>query len=202
MSRYTGPKTRINRKFNKPIFTPKKAFERKPYLPGIHGPRLKRKMSDYALGLKEKQSLKYTYGLTEKQFKLTFYKAKNKKGLTGENFLQILELRLDSIVYLLGFASSRPSARQLVGHGHITVNNKKTNIPSFICSVGDIISVNNKISSKQVVTTNLDLNQHINTPIWLNLDKNNLKGTLNRLPVREDIRIDINEQLIIEFYSR
>jgi len=202
MSRYTGPKTRINRKFSKPIFTPKKAFERKPYLPGMHGPRLRRKMSDYALGLKEKQCLKYMYGLTEKQFKLTFDKAKHKKGITGEVFLQMLELRLDNIVYLLGFATSRPAARQLVGHGHIIVNNKKTDIPSFICKVGDIISVKNKISSKQVVTTNLDLNQHINIPIWLSLEKNNLKGTLSRIPSREDIRIDINEQLIVEFYNR
>ena len=141
MSRYTGPTTRINRRFGQAIFAPTKAFERKPHPPGQHGPRLRRKFSEYAVGLNEKQKLRFMYGITEKQFRLTFEKAKNTRGVTGEIFLQMLETRLDSVIYRLGFAKSSAGARQLVGHGHICVNGQKTDIASFIVKEGDEIEV-------------------------------------------------------------
>ena len=136
MARYTGPTTRINRRFGQAIFAPTKAYERKPHPPGQHGPRLRRKLSDYAIGLNEKQKLRFMYGMTEKQFRLTFEKAKNTRGVTGEIFLQMLECRLDSVIYRLGFAKSRAAARQFVSHGHIVVNGTKTDIASFMVKEG------------------------------------------------------------------
>ena len=156
MSRYTGPTTRINRRFSQAIFAPTKAFERKPHLPGQHGPRLRRKLSDYAIGLNEKQKLRYMYGMTEKQFRLTFERAKSKRGVTGEIFLQMLECRLDNVVYRLGLAKSRAAARQFVGHGHIVVNGKKTDIASFSVKEGDEIEVRERTSSRQLATQSLE----------------------------------------------
>jgi small subunit ribosomal protein S4 len=202
MSRYTGPTTRINRRFSQAIFAPTKAFERKPHLPGQHGPRLRRKLSDYAIGLNEKQKLRYMYGMTEKQFRLTFERAKSKRGVTGEIFLQMLECRLDNVVYRLGFAKSRAAARQFVGHGHIVVNGKKTDIASFSVKEGDEIEVRERTSSRQLATQSLEGSQARIVPEWLNLNTDSLKATVNRIPSVDETEQSINVQLIVEYYSR
>ena len=202
MSRYTGPTTRINRRFSQAIFAPTKAFERKPHLPGQHGPRLRRKLSDYAIGLNEKQKLRYMYGMTEKQFRLTFERAKSKRGVTGEIFLQMLECRLDNVVYRLGFAKSRAGARQFVGHGHIVVNGKKTDIASFSVKEGDEIEVRERTSSRQLATQSLEGSQARIVPEWLNLNTDSLKATVNRIPSVDETEQSINVQLIVEYYSR
>jgi small subunit ribosomal protein S4 len=202
MSRYTGPTTRINRRFSQAIFAPTKAFERKPHLPGQHGPRLRRKLSDYAIGLNEKQKLRYMYGMTEKQFRLTFGRAKSKRGVTGEIFLQMLECRLDNVVYRLGFAKSRAAARQFVGHGHIVVNGKKTDIASFSVKEGDEIEVRERTSSRQLATQSLEGSQARIVPEWLNLNTDSLKATVNRIPSVDETEQSINVQLIVEYYSR
>jgi len=202
MSRYTGPTTRINRRFGQAIFAPTKAFERKPHPPGQHGPRLRRKFSEYAVGLNEKQKLRFMYGITEKQFRLTFEKAKNTRGVTGEIFLQMLETRLDSVIYRLGFAKSRAGARQLVGHGHICVNGQKTDIASFIVKEGDEIEVRERTSSRQLATRSMEESQGRIVPEWLTLNADALKATINRLPSTEETENSINVQLIVEFYSR
>jgi small subunit ribosomal protein S4 len=141
MARYTGPTTRISRRFATPIFGATKAFEKRNFPPGQHGPKLRRKLSEYAVGLNEKQKLRYTYGLLERQFRRTFEIAKRERGVTGERFLQLLETRLDSVVYLLGFAKSRAAARQLVGHGHVRVNGHKLDIASAVIKAGDEIEI-------------------------------------------------------------
>jgi len=202
MSRYTGPTTRINRRFSQAIFAPTKAFERKPHLPGQHGPRLRRKLSDYAIGLNEKQKLRYMYGMTEKQFRLTFERAKSKRGVTGEIFLQMLECRLDNSVYRLGLAKSRAAARQFVGHGHIVVNGKKTDIASFSVKEGDEIEVRERTSSRQLATQSLEGSQARIVPEWLNLNTDSLKATVNRIPSVDETEQSINVQLIVEYYSR
>ena len=202
MSRYTGPTTRINRRFSQAIFAPTKAFERKPHLPGQHGPRLRRKLSDYAIGLNEKQKLRYMYGMTEKQFRLTFERAKSKRGVTGEIFLQMLECRLDNVVYRLGLAKSRAAARQFVGHGHIVVNGKKTDIASFSVKEGDEIEVRERTSSRQLATQSLEGSQARTVPEWLNLNTDSLKATVNRIPSVDETEQSINVQLIVEYYSR
>ena len=200
--RYTGPTTRINRRFKMAIFPATKAYERKPYLPGIHGAHLKRRISDYSLGLNEKQKLRFMFGLSEAQFRLTFEKAKHARGVTGETFLRLLECRLDNIVYLMGFAKTRKAARQLVTHGHICVNGHKVNIPSYSCEPGEVISVSEKLPSRQLATRSLDESQGRNCPSWLTVQADSLKGTVDRLPVREEMVSDIDEQLIVEYYSR
>ena len=202
MSRYTGPTSRINRRFSQAIFAPTKAFERKPHLPGQHGPRLRRKLSDYAIGLNEKQKLRYMYGMTEKQFRLTFGRAKSKRGVTGEIFLQMLECRLDNVVYRLGLAKSRAAARQFVGHGHIVVNGKKTDIASFSVKEGDEIEVRERTSSRQLATQSLEGSQARIVPEWLNLNTDSLKATVNRIPSVDETEQSINVQLIVEYYSR
>ncbi|MEM9226939.1 MAG: 30S ribosomal protein S4 [Verrucomicrobiota bacterium] len=202
MARYTGPTTRINRRFGQAIFAPSKAFERKPHPPGIHGPRLRRKVSDYSTGLNEKQKLRYMYGLTEKQFRRTFERAKATRGVTGEVFLQLLETRLDNVIYQLGLARSRQAARQFVGHGHIKVNGHKVDIPSYEVKPGDIIEVRDRTSSRQLATSNLEDSQYRTIPAWLALDSDSLRATANRLPAAEEMEQGINLQLIVEFYSR
>lgn len=202
MSRYTGPTTRISRRFGQPIFGSNKSFEKKNYPPGIHGPRLRRKLSDYAIGLIEKQKLRYTYGLTEKQFRRTFDRAKRERGVTGDRFLQLLEIRLDNVIYSLGFGKSRQAARQFVNHGHIRVNGHKVDIASYIVSVGDEIEVRANTSSRQLATRNLDETRLRTAPGWLTLQEDALRGTINRLPERDEIDPTVNEQLIVEFYSR
>ncbi len=202
MSRYTGPTTRINRRFGMAIFPANKSFERRTYPPGQHGPNFRRKVSDYSAGLLEKQKLRMMYGLTEKQFRNLFQKAKRKQGITGENFLSSLETRLDNVVYRLGFARTRKSARQFVNHGHILVNGKKVDIPSFQVSVGDDLTVREKTSSRQVATRNLDGSQYNNTPPWLEAKADSLQGTVTRLPQADELEQSINVQLVVEFYSR
>jgi small subunit ribosomal protein S4 len=201
MSRYTGPKARINRRFNCEIFLSCKAVERKPYFPGIHGSRLRRKVREYGIGLNEKQKLRDMYGLTEKQFRLTFKVARSERGVTSELFMRFLEMRLDSVVYLLGFARTRRAARQLVCHGHITVNNLKVDIPSYRCLVGDAIGVYAHNSSKKYVTQNLDDCRYCIVPAWITLDSAALKGKIEREPIAEELKQKINGQLIVEFYS-
>ncbi len=202
MARYTGPTTRINRRFGQAIFAPSKAFERKPHPPGIHGPRLRRKISDYSIGLNEKQKLRYMYGLTEKQFRRTFEKAKSQRGVTGEIFMQLLETRLDNVIYQLGLARSRQAARQFVCHGHIQVNGHKVDIPSYEVKPGDIIEVRDRTSSRQLATRNLEDSQYRTIPAWLALDHDALRATANRLPVAEEMEQGINLQVIVEYYSR
>lgn len=202
MARYRGPTTRINRRFGQAIFTPNKAFERKPHPPGQHGPRLRRKLSDYAIGLNEKQKLRYLYGLTEKQFRLTFERAKQRRGVTGEIFLQMLETRLDSVVYRLGFAKSRSAARQFVAHGHVFVNGRKTDIPSCMVGEGDEVEVRGRTSSRQLATRSMEESQARTVPEWLTLNSNALKGTVNRLPSEDETESAVNVQLIVEYYSR
>lgn len=202
MARYTGPTTRINRRFGMAIFPANKAFERKPYFPGQHGQRLRRKIKDYSIALNEKQKLRYLYGLTEKQFRLCFERAKKTRGVTGEIFLQMLETRLDSVVYLLGFAKTRRQARQFVNHGHIKVNNHKVDIPSYRVTTGDEIEVKASTSSRQLATRSLEDARMRTLPSWLSRYEDSLQAKINRLPTREEIEPGINEQLIVEFYSR
>ncbi|MDR1497397.1 MAG: 30S ribosomal protein S4 [Puniceicoccales bacterium] len=203
MSRYTGPTSRINRRFGQNIFPPCKAEERAPYPPGVHGPTRRRKVSEYGVGLSEKQKLRFMYGLNEKQFRLTFARAKRQGGVTGENFLRLLHLRLDNVVYLLGFVRTRRAARQFVAHGHIAVNGHKVNIPSYTCAANDVIEVRSKASSRQLASRGVEENQQRVVPAWLTAITNDtFKGTVNRLPVSEELPVDVNVQLIVEFYSR
>lgn len=202
MARYTGPTTRINRRFGMAIFPPNKAFERKNYPPGSHGSRMRRKQSEYSIGLAEKQKLRYTYGMTEKQFRRTFQQAKRAGGVTGEVFLQLLETRLDNVIYRMNLAKTRSAARQFVNHGHILVNGGKVDIPSFRVSPGDEIEVKDATSSKQLATRALDETRARLIPEWASLSEDTFKGKILRLPTREEIEVGINEQLIVEFYSR
>jgi small subunit ribosomal protein S4 len=202
MSRYTGATTRINRRFGQAIFALNKAYERKGYPPGMHGPRLRRRVTDYSIGLNEKQKLRFMYGLTEKQFRLTFERAKATRGVTGEIFMQNLETRLDSVIYLLGFAKSRQAARQFVAHGHIAVDGHKVDIPSYACKPGQEVIVRDRTSSRQLATRNIEQTQARVVPAWLTLNADLLTATMNRLPSREEMDQTINEQLIVEYYSR
>jgi len=202
MARYTGPTTRLSRRFNQHILGSGKALERRSYPPGQHGPRLRRKKSEYALGLDEKQKLRYTYGLLERQFRRLFEIAKRERGVTGERFLQLLETRLDSVVYQLGLAKSRAAARQFVNHGHIRVNGHKVDIASYSVQAGDEIEVKSAPASRQMATRNLEENRIRTVPGWLTMDAEALKAKVNRLPTRDEMEQGINEQLIVEFYSR
>lgn len=202
MARYTGPTTRINRRFGVALFPPTKAFEKKPYAPGIHGPRLRRKMSTYSLGLNEKQKLRLMFGMTEKQFRSTFEKAKNKRGVTGEIFLQMLETRLDSVVYSIGFAKTRRQARQMVNHGHVVVNGHKVDIPSFQVSAGDEVEIKASSNSRQLATAAMEETRARTVPLWISRVDDALKATINRLPAADDLDPIVNVQLIVEFYSR
>ncbi len=198
MARYTGPTTRISRRFGQHLLGSGKALERRGYPPGQHGPKLRRKVSEYAVGLNEKQKLRYIYGLLERQFRRVFEIAKKERGVTGERFLQLL----DSTVYLLGLSKSRAAARQFVNHGHIRVNGHKVDIASYNVKPGDEIEVKNTPASRQLATRNLEENRIRNVPGWLTMNPENFKATVVRLPTREEMTQDINEQLIVEFYSR
>jgi len=202
MARYTGPRVRISRRFGIPIFGPTKYLERRNYGPGVHGPKSRRKTTDYGLGLIEKQKLRYYYGLMEKQFRGVYEKAKNKRGVTGETMLQILETRLDNVVFHLGFGNTRAAARQLVGHGHVTVNGRKVSIASYALKVNDVISVKNNNVSRQLATKNLEISTSRAVPDWLSLSKEEFKGTVMRIPTRDEIQPIANEQAVVEFYSR
>ena len=202
MSRYTGPTTKINRRFGMALFPANKAMTRKPYIPGQHGPRLRRRVTDYSTGLCEKQKLRFMYGLSEKQFRLTFERAKRQRGVTGEIFMQLLEVRLDNIIYLLGFAPTRKAARQFVTHGHVQVNGKKVDIPSFSCKPGDVVEVRDRTSSRQLAQKALDESQLRAAPAWIERVDESYSGTISRLPIRDEMDKSINDQLIVEFYSR
>lgn len=201
MARYTGPKARISRRFNEPILGESKALQKKNYAPGMHGKGKKRKQSEYAVQLAEKQKAKYIYGVLERQFENTFDKASRKKGVTGENLLQLLESRLDNTVYRLGIAPTRRAARQLVVHKHIEVNNEIVNIPSFTLRPGDVVSVREKSKSLEAITNSLSI-QSAKKYNWLEWDGQEMSGKLINLPPREDIPENINEQLIVELYSK
>ncbi|MDR2735662.1 MAG: 30S ribosomal protein S4 [Puniceicoccales bacterium] len=202
MSRYTGPKARINRRFNQEIFPDCRAVERKPYLPGIHGPRLRRRTSEYSVGLNEKQKLRFMYGLTEKQFRLIFDTAKGLPGITSERFMCLLEMRLDSIVYLLGLAKTRRAARQFVSHRHVTVNGRCVDIASYLCKIGDSVGVKNSSQSKRYATQSIADSIYRSIPAWLSQDKTMLNGKIERDPLPEELDKKINGQLIVEFYNR
>jgi small subunit ribosomal protein S4 len=202
MARYTGPRVRISRRFGTPIFGPTKYLERRNYGPGVHGPKSRRKTTEYGEGLIEKQKLRYYYGLMEKQFRGVYEKAKNRRGITGETMLQILETRLDNVVFHLGFANTRAAARQMVNHGHITVNGRKAAIASFALKVNDVISVKNHNVSKQLATKGLETSTSRAVPDWISLNKEELKGVVMRIPTREEIQPIANEQAVVEFYSR
>ena len=201
MARYTGPKARINRKFNEPILGETKALLKKNYPPGMHGKGKKRKQSEYAIQLAEKQKAKYTYGVLERQFAHTFDKATRKKGVTGEVLLQMLEARLDNVVYRLGIAPTRRAARQLVVHKHILVNEDVVNIPSFALRAGDSIEVREKSKSLETITNSLSI-QSAKKYNWLEWDGREMVGKFINLPMRQDIPENINEQLIVELYSK
>jgi small subunit ribosomal protein S4 len=185
-----------------PIFGPTKYLERRNYGPGVHGPKSRRKHTDYGLGLIEKQKLRYYYGLLERQFRGVYEKALKRRGVTGEQMLQILETRLDNVVYHLGFANTRAAARQMVSHGHVTVNGRKVNIPSFSSKVNDAVSVKNSNVSRQLATKNLEIATSRVVPDWLSLNKEEFKGTVMRIPTRDEIQPIANEQAVVEFYSR
>lgn len=205
MARYTGPKDKISRRFGVAIYGPTKAIERRAFGPGQHGGRSgggRKKQSDYSIALGEKQKLRYQYGMLEKPFRRFFAEAQRRKGVTGEILLQMLELRLDNVVYRLGLASSRSAARQFVGHGHIRVNGEKVNIPSYQCKPGDVVSVKDTARSHQLGMRSLDLTQAVPVPEWVTIDRDKLSGTVNRVPSRDEINPLVNEQLIVELYSR
>ena len=205
MAKSTTAKGKLVRKFGENIFgNPKydRLLNRKPYSPGQHGQTRRAKLSNYGIQLREKQKIKFMYGLLEKQFKLTFQKADKMKGETGTNMLQLLESRLDNVVHRLGFAISRPAARQLVSHKHILLNNKCVNIPSLIVKPGDVVSIRNKskkmdcvIESMKNIKGDIDL-------AWLSLDKAKMSGTFISIPEREDMKLTVNEQLVVELYSK
>jgi len=202
MARYTGPRTRISRRFGIPMFGPDKYLERRNYGPGVHGPKSRRKHTEYGLGLIEKQKLRYFYGLMERQFRGVYERALKRRGVTGEQMLQILETRLDNVVYHLGFAATRAAARQMVSHGHIKVNGRKVNIPSFGLKVNDIIEVKDRSVSRQLATKNLEMATSRVVPDWMSLTKDACKGTILRVPTRAEIQPVANEQAVVEFYSR
>lgn len=201
MARYTGPKSKIARKLGEPIFGEDKAYARRPYAPGQHGANKRRKLSEYGTQLREKQKAKYTYGVLERQFRNLFKKASAAKGVTGENLLQLLEQRLDNVVYRLGIAPSRAAARQLVLHRHITVDGKVVNIPSYNVTPGEVVAVREKSKSLEVIQDALAGFNHSKYP-WIEWDESVKGGKLLHLPQREDIPENIKEQLIVELYSK
>lgn len=203
MARYTGPKDKISRRFGIPIFGPTKALEHKNYPPGMHGPKgSRRKQSDYSIALAEKQKLRYQYGILERQFRRYFKTALTRRGVTGQILLQLLETRLDNVVYRLGFANSRNAARQMVCHGHVQVNGRKVDVSSFNVKPGDNVTIKDKPGSRSLAARNLELTQIAPIPDWLTLNKDQYSGVVGRIPSREEIAPIVNEQLIVELYSR
>ena len=201
MARYTGPKTKIARKFGEPIFGEDKVLAKRNYPPGQHGNNKRRKLSEYGTQLKEKQKAKYTYGVLEKQFRNLFKKAARKEGVTGELLLQLLECRLDNVVYRLGIARTRAAARQLVLHRHITVDGSVVNIPSYSVKPGEVIAVREKSKSLEVIEDSLAGFNHSKYP-WIEWEESVKGGKMLHLPQREDIPENIKEQLIVELYSK
>ena len=202
MARYTGPKTKIARRFKEPIFGPDKAMEKRLYGPGQHGPSKRRggKQSEYAIQLMEKQKAKYTYGILEKQFSNLFEKASRLKGITGEVLLQLCESRLDNTVYRLGVAPTRRGARQLVSHKHITVNGEVVNIPSYTLKIGDVVGVREKSKSLEAISSSLTTSNKKYD--WLDWNRSEMSGKVLGIPTRDMIPENIKEQLIVELYSK
>jgi len=202
MARYKGPRVRISRRFGIPMFGPTKYLERRNYPPGVHGPKSRRKLTEYGQGLVEKQKMRYYYGLLERQFRGVYEKALKRRGVTGEQMLQILETRLDNVVFQLGFATTRAAARQMVAHGHVTVNSRKVSIPSYALKVNDAIGVKDTNVSRQMATKSFELSTSRAVPDWLSLNKDEFKGVVMRIPTRDEINPIANEQAVVEFYSR
>ena len=209
MARYTDSVCRHCRRENMKLFlkgdrcySDKCAFDRRGYPPGEHGERRGRKMSDYGVQLREKQKVKRMYGLSEKQFHLFFQRADRQKGVTGTNLLVLLERRLDNVVYRLGFASSRAQARQLVRHRHFTVNGKRVDIPSFLVGIGDTVSLREKSKKLQTIQDSLEAVVRRGIPQWLDLEKDAMQGVVKAFPVRDDLTMPMQEQLIVELYSK
>ncbi|WP_458627517.1 30S ribosomal protein S4 [Winogradskyella sp. PC D3.3] len=201
MARYTGPKTKIARKFGQAIFGDDKAFEKRNYPPGQHGNNRRRgKKSEYSIQLMEKQKAKYTYGILEKQFRNMFKRATSAKGITGEVLLQLCESRLDNVVFRMGIAPSRSAARQLVSHRHITVNGEKVNIPSYQLKAGDVVGVREKSKSLEAIQNSLANSSNVFE--WITWNTNTMEGTYVAVPARIQIPEQINEQLIVELYSK
>lgn len=203
MARYTGPREKIARRFGVALFGPSKSLETRNFPPGQNGVKnSRRKNSDYAVALIEKQKLRFQYGVLEKQFRLTFAEAQRRKGVTGENLLQMLESRLDNVVYRFGFANTRFASRQLVSHRHITVNGKIVNIASYQVKAGDVIAAKNSPRSQQLVGRFLEMTLGNPSPDWVTVDRDKMSGVFNRAPIRDEINPIANEQLVVELYSR
>ena len=205
MAKSQTTKGKIVRKFGENIFgNPKydRLLNRKPYAPGQHGQGRRSKLSNYGTQLREKQKIKFMYGLLEKQFRLNFVKADRMKGETGTNMLQLLESRLDNVAYRLGFAPSRPAARQLVSHKHFLVNNKVVNIPSYIVKQGDVIEVRDKSKKMDIILESMRRIKGDMDLSWLELDKAKLRGTFVAVPDRDEMQLTVNEQLVVELYSK
>lgn len=203
MARYTGPRTKISRRFGVALFGPSKALERRNFPPGQHGLRAgRKKKSDYSIALGEKQKLRFQYGVLEKQFRGYYEEAARRRGVTGEILLQLLETRLDNVCYRLGFANTRAAARQLVNHGHVLVNGRQVDIPSCQVKPGDKIKIGPKPSAQQLALRMMDLTQSVPLVDWLTLDRESMEATVERVPERTDIDPLVNEQLIVELYSR
>lgn len=209
MARYRGSVCRLCRRENMKLFlkgdrcySDKCAFERRSYAPGQHGQSRRRKASDYGIQLREKQKVKRMYGLSEKQFRLSFSKADRQQGITGTNLLISLERRLDNTVYRIGFVNSRSQGRQLVKHDHFLINGRKVNIPSYQIKIGDVIEVREKSRNIQAISDSMDAVVRRGVPQWIEFEKENLKGTVKSFPVREDLTMPIQEQLIVELYSK
>ena len=201
MARYTGPKTKIARKFHEPIYGPDKSYEKKPYAPGMHGQNRRRsKTSEYGIQLNEKQKAKYTYGILERQFRKLYAEASRRGGVTGEELMKLIEARLDNVVYRLGIARSRAQARQLVSHCHIAVNGNVVNVPSYSLKEGDVVSVRERSKSLEVIVDALA--SRANNYPWLEWDGNSMSGKFVNFPQRSDIPETINEQLIVDLYSK
>ena len=203
MARYKGPRARICRRLDYPVFeSPKFGSIRKNFPPGQHGPTIRGKLSNYGIQLREKQRIKYLYGLLEKQFRNYFKKAANKKGPTGHNLLIMLESRLDNTVYRLGLAPTRSAARQMISHKHFLVNNKVVNIPSYLLVEGDVIQVRDKSKKINIFQDSMRRIKGDHPVPWLTIDKSQLSGTFNEFPDRQDIPETVNEQLVVELYSK
>ena len=205
MAKTNQPRGKLVRKFGENIFgNPKydRLLNRKPYGPGQHAQSRRGKISNYGTQLQEKQKIKFMYGLLEKQFRITFKKAEKLKGETGTNMLQLLESRLDNVVYRLGFAPSRPSARQLVSHKHFLVNNKVVNIPSYCVKSGDVIEVRERSKKMDIILESMRRIKGDMDLVWLGLDKAKMRGTFESIPERDDMQLTVNEQLVVELYSK
>ncbi len=203
MARYRGPREKIARRFGVALFGPSKALELRNFPPGQHGARnTRRKMSEYGVAMAEKQKLRFQYGVLEKQFRLYFAEAQRRQGVTGDNLLQLLEMRLDNVAYRMGFGNTRFASRQVVAHRHITVNGQVVNIASYQCKPGDVVAAKNSPRSQQLVGRFLEQTLGTPAPDWMTVDRDKLSGEINRIPVTEEINPIANIQLVIELYSR